>query len=225
MFRDFSITILTIAFFATFVCKSHAALVGVDWDQDGVADGLGTGTLGSLDVSLISTDGSLNGGLTIPADWTNHDGSDDVPGIAGLAGANRNVIDWNSGEAGTAAITFSGGFISDPILLFDFTDPATQLDFDDSYSIVPLDQSPLASTTIGPNNVISLDSTHDNRPSDGFAIQLEGEFVTISFATNISQQPVQSFGFTVATAVPEPSAFLGLTLLTAFLVVRHRRIP
>ena len=79
----------------------------------------------------MSTDGAVNGGDTFSADWPNRAGTNDVPGIAALAGANRNAIDWNSGLQGFATINFTGGTVTNPILLFDFNtwDPHGDVSF------------------------------------------------------------------------------------------------
>jgi hypothetical protein len=41
--------------------RAGATLAGVNWAADFVPDGVASGTLGGLGVSLISTNGSVNG--------------------------------------------------------------------------------------------------------------------------------------------------------------------
>lgn len=161
--------------------NASAALIGVDWTVDGTADGLASGTLGSVGVTLVSTDGSVNGGTTFTADWPNRLGTNDVSGIASLAGADRNAIDWLAGTQGVATITFSGGTVTNPILLFDFTDDLETFDFADGLTINILDQSPAGSVTVAAGNVVTLTTAPNNLANDSFAIQLLGTFSEISF--------------------------------------------
>jgi hypothetical protein len=63
---------------------ANAVLIGVNWAADSTPDGLGSGTLGPVGVSLVSTNGGVNGGDTFSATWTTNAGTNDVPGIAAL---------------------------------------------------------------------------------------------------------------------------------------------
>ncbi|MDX2038133.1 MAG: PEP-CTERM sorting domain-containing protein [Isosphaeraceae bacterium] len=209
--------------------QAGATLVGVSWAADFVPDGVASGTLGGLGVSLISTNGSVNGGFTFPANWPNQAGTNDVPGIGALAGANRNAIDWNAGTVGFATVAFSGGSVVNPILLFDFTDPGETFDFADGLVLQILDQSPVGSVGIHAGNVVTINSSPSNGAHDGFALQLMGSFSTFTFATNLNRLSAQSVGFSIAAelnAVPEPSslatATLGLIGLVAFVRPRLR---
>ncbi len=197
--------------------QASAGLVGVNWTVDSSADGLGTGTLGALGVTLTSTNGAVNGGITLPGDWPNQAGTNDVPGIAALAGANTNAIDWNAGAAGFATVSFTGGTVTNPILLFDFTDPGETFDFADGLALTILDQSPVGSVAIAAGNVVTINSSPSNRSNDGFALQLTGTFSSFTFGTNLAGLSAQSVGFSIAAdfgtaAVPEPG---GLALLGA----------
>lgn len=200
----------------------NAALIAVNWTADVTPDGLGSGTLGALGVNLVSTNGGVNGGDTFSAGWTTRAGTDGVPGIAAIAGANRNAIDWVASTQGFATITFSGGTVKDPIVLFDFTDPGETFDFADGLTISLLDQSPAGSVTVAAGNVVTVNNTPTNSADDSFAIQLLGTFSAISFNTNLNLLSSQSVGFSIAAdaanvtaiAVPEPAtlALLGLAL-------------
>lgn len=199
--------------------NANAALIAVNWAADASADGLGSGTLGGLGVTLVSTDGGVNGGNTFTATWTTNAGTDGVAGIAALAGANRNAIDWVAQTQGFATITFSGGTVTNPILLFDFTDDGETFDFADGLTINLLDHSPAGSVTVAAGNVVTVDNSPSNTANDSFAIQLLGTFSGISFNTNLNGLSSQSVGFTIAAdeanvAVPEPAtlALLGLAL-------------
>ena len=178
----------------------------------------------ALGVTLTSTDGPVNGGTTFPADWPNQAGTNNVPGIAGLAAANRNSIDWMAGSVGSANVTFTGGSVTNPILLFDFTDPGETFDFDDALSLSILDQSPAGSVSIAAGNVVTLNGAPGNGPDDGFALQLLGNFTTFNFATNLSLLSAQSVGFSIA-AVPEPVSMALMTagLLGLLAMVRRRK--
>jgi hypothetical protein len=209
--------------------QTRADLMGVNWAADVTADGLASGTLGPLAVTLTSTDGTVNGGFTFPADWPNQAGTNGVPGIAALAGANRNAIDWNAGSAGVATITFTGGSATNPILLFDFTDPGETFDFEDALSLSILDQSPAGSVSIAAGNVVTLNGAPSNGPDDGFALQLQGAFTTFTFATNLNLLSAQSVGFSIAAEVivPEPAsmALMSAGMLGLLAIVRRRRGP
>ena len=206
---------------------ASADLIGVNWVNDNNPDGLNSGTLGSLGVTLTSTDGSVNGGDTFSADWPGRAGTKDVPGIAGLAGANRSAIDWNAGTTGFATISFTGGSVTNPILLFDFTDPNETFGFASGVPLSILDQSPAGSVWIASGNVVTLNGTPSNGPDDSFALQLTGTYSSITFQTNLAHLSAQSVGFSIAvSAVPEPSSVvltsIGLLGLSKF--VRRRRI-
>jgi hypothetical protein len=204
---------------------ASADLTGVAWAPDSTADGLDSGTLGALGVSLVSTDGAVNGGDTFTAGWPSRAGTKDVPGIAGLAEANRTAIDWNSGVVGFATITFTGGTVTNPILLADFTDPHETFAFDPSISVKILDRSPAGSVTLSGSNVVTLDGSPSNGQDDSFAIQLLGTFSTFTFSTNLNLIESESIGFTVAanlTPVPEPGS-LALTAIGVLGVVGFGR--
>ncbi len=210
-------------------CAS-ADLVGVNWAPDTTADGLDAGTLGALGVTLVSTDGGANGGDTFPGDWTHRAGTKDVPGIAGLVIANRTAVDWNSGTAGLATITFTGGTVTNPILLFDFTDPHETFRFGSGVTLNIIDQSPTGSVTVAPGNVVTLDGSPNNGGDDSFAIQLLGTFSTFSFDTNLNLIEAESVGFSIAAdlnPVPEPGslalAAIGVLGIVGFGRVRARR--
>jgi hypothetical protein len=206
---------------------ADAQLISVNWAPKSTTDGLGSGTLGALGVTLTSTDGGVNGGETFSADWPNRLGTKDVTGIASLAGANRSSIDWNSGEVGHATIAFTGGTVTNPLMLFDFTDPAEKFDFGSSSglsSINLLDSSPPGSVAVT-GAVVTLSHAPNNNADDSFAIQLLGTFSTISLATNLNMIEAESVGFTIA--VPEPSALslAAISTCSLFLIHPNRAIP
>lgn len=218
-------TALATGLFVLFTTNADAALIGTDWTADASPDGQATGTLGALAVTLNSTDGAVNGGVTFAADWPNRLGTNDVPGIAGLAGANRNAIDWNSGSPGFATITFTGGSAVNPILLFDFTDPNQTFDFEDSLTLSVLDQSPAASVSIAAGNVVTFNGAPSNGQNDSFALQLVGSFTDFTFVTNGNGLSAASVGFSIAveeTAVPEPSSLLMMGIGLIAVALRRR---
>lgn len=209
-----------------FVFNANAALISVNWAADSTPDGLATGTLGTRGVTFVSSDGAVNGGDTFTADWPNRAGTNGVAGIAALAGANRNAIDWVAQTKGFATITFTGGQVVNPIFLVDFTDPGETFDFADNLTINLLDHSPAGSVTIASGNVVTVNNAPTNGPNDGFAIQLVGSFSSISFDTNLALLSSQSVGFTIATegaVVPEPSTFAFVALALIALGARFRR--
>ena len=119
-----------------------------------------------------------------------------MPGIAALAGANRNAIDEN----GTVTITFGGGTVTNPILLFDFLETGIVMDFPDTPGIfttlTALDFS-ITGAISAPSNVISITSG-SNTADDGLAVRYNGTFTSISFTINRGTQPVDSVGFSIA---------------------------
>ena len=171
----------------------------VDWDADGSFNGAAAGVLDGASVALDSTDGSGAGGSTLATTLTTSLAFDGVPGIADADVIQElAVIDWNPGAVGTATITFSAA-ISDPVLLFTFLDSrVATFDFADALTITVLDQNPAASVTIVAGNVVTTNASHAETVDDGFAIQLSGNFTSITFATNVNLvSPSDSVGFTV----------------------------
>lgn len=196
---------------------AQAALIAINWAADGTADGLGSGTLGGLGVNLVSTDGLVNGGVTFSGNWAGQAGTDGVAGIAAIASANRNAIDWNSGAAGVATITFTGGTVTNPILLFDFIDPNSTFDFANALTLTLLDHSPAGQVSIQPGNVVAV-AVASNIADHGFALQLDGTFSSISFNTNLDQIVAASVGFSIAVdeanvnRVPAPGSLVLVVL-------------
>jgi hypothetical protein len=210
-----------------FASTARADLTGVTWAPDTTADGLDSGTLGTLGVTLTSTDGGVNGGDTFTGDWPDRAGTMNVPGIAGLVNADRTAIDWNTGLEGVAIIAFTGGSVTNPVLLFDFTDPGETFQFPGAVPVSIIDQSPAGSVTLAAGNTVTLNGTPGNGAKDSFALQLMGTYSSISFNTNLALLEAESVGFTVAAdlgAVPEPSslALVGVGLV-GLIVARRRR--
>ncbi|MCP4542922.1 MAG: hypothetical protein GY832_37865, partial [Chloroflexi bacterium] len=188
-------------------------LVSIDWYADTSPDGQGAGRLDGVLVTFTSTDGTVNGGeLAMSADWATLASTDGVPGIDSPRIVDEGIaLDWNAGAAGTAKISFGAATVTDPILLFGSTDdPIQTFDFDDGLSLTLLDQNPTG-TTILAGNVISTSGGHTNAASDGFAVQIQGTFSEISFATNTNLAAAQSVMVTVAAEAqnirrPTPSS-------------------
>ena len=197
--------------------SAKAALLSVDWNQDTVADGTITGTLNGFGVTLTSTDGTLTGGTKLfgsGLDYETNLGTNDVANIGSpFVDDTAASVDWFSGQPGFVSVTFGGGVLADPILLFSFLDSnPISLDFDDSLILSILDKNPLDSIAIGVGNTIVGNGTHDGSADSGFALQLSGLFSSITFATNTAGSTAGEFGLTVAvediqvSAVPLPAA-------------------
>ena len=196
-----------VVFLSFAIIGVKADLISVDWNADGSTDGVAAGTLGPLGVTFTSTNGPSNGGATFGTNWQTNLGTNQTPGINGPNFVSEAVaLDWNGGAAGSATFTFTGGTVTDPILLFNFLDATTEtFDFSDLLTLTLLDQNPGSSVTIAAGNVVTTNGAHNNTANDGFALQLTGTFSSITFATNTnSDETFNSVGITVA--VPEPSA-------------------
>ncbi len=204
----------------------QAALITIDWNADATSDGAASGTLGARTVTLTSTDGTLNGGTTFGTTWSANSATDGVSGIGDAGVVNEAAgIDWLNAASGSATVTFTGGSVLDPILLFNFTDPVVQtFDFDDGLTLSLLDQSPAASTTIAAGNIITTDGSATDTANDGFAVQLTGSFNSFTFLTNTTSGVANSVGFSVATSsTPEPSSLALMLVPTIGLLFRRRR--
>lgn len=207
---------LTAALLLLGVSAARAQLISVNWNPDGSTDGAAAGTLGTLGVVFTSTNGANNGGITFGTNWPANLGANDVPGINSPGIVNEGVaLDWNAGATGFATVAFTGGTVTDPILLFNFLDVVVQtFDFDDGLSLTLLDQNPAGSVSIAAGNVVTTTGVHANSANDGFAVQVLGTFSSLTFATNVNQARGDSVGFTVVGpapaapgAVPEPGTF------------------
>lgn len=212
-----------------------AGFVTVDWDANLNADGVATGSLLGRSVNFTSTDGLSNGGITFAMDWQTSFATNDVPGIADAGVINEAAaVDHNPSSAGFASLSLENLQVTDPVLMFAWTDNYVQtFDFDDSLSIQLLDQFFLNSVTIDSGNVVRTNGGHINSPSTGFAIQLFGTFETLEFQTNIGLgTQVDSVGLTLGVeesnvqflSVPEPHTglmlIIGLGALTQFRAAR-----
>ena len=209
----------------------RGGLISVNWDNgDSTADGLISGTLGGISVSVdneaVFAPTSLrNGGLFLSTNWSTNLGSDGVPGI-GSAGVLNEAATLDMGGAGfeTTTITFSQAVV-DPILLFNFVDDnfhefilepplplPTVLDFN------------LASPNLSGNRLIIGANEGNNTVNSGFAIQFSGSYSQMVWeASGIDGATPQSLGFTVlTTAVPEPSSSMILFFVSACGVMGRR---
>ncbi|MEA5535510.1 PEP-CTERM sorting domain-containing protein [Crocosphaera sp. XPORK-15E] len=205
--------------------KAEAALISVDWDLDNTPDGMATGTFGIYGVTLTSTNGTTNGGIAgnFLANWRTDLGTNDVPGINSPGIVQEGAaIDWVTGQSGFVTVDFGGATLTNPILLFNFADGIVEtFDFSDNILITILDQNPLNSVSIASGNIITTNGSHSNSNHDGFAIQLTGNFSSITFNTNTNLQRSESLGFSVfvdeqdiqEVVVPEPSSILGFLAL------------
>ncbi len=183
---------------------SQNDLISIDFDPDSVPDGVATGQLGSLGITLTSTDGTSNGGSHIPtANWNTQLGTNDVPGVNDPNFLYQaSAIDWLANTPGFATFTFTNGEVKDPILFFSFTDHFVEaFDFDDSITINVLDSwstgSNATNVIVDPGNVVRTDGTNLNTADDGFAIQLIGTFSVITFVTNTDSNAGDSLAFTI----------------------------
>src|SRR5262245_55372411 len=88
--------------------SASATLVTVDWAPDSSEDGLAAGTLaGTIPVTLTSTDGPFNGGITQNLSWSVNLGTDGVPGIGDPGVVNEAAaVDWSGNASGFATLTF-----------------------------------------------------------------------------------------------------------------------
>jgi len=218
-------------------------MVSVDWDNsDNNADGLISGTLGGIGVTLTTgTSGVLfpqNGGvfLSTGTNWASNLGSDNVPGISDSGIFNEGaVIDMGAASSGRTEIAFTQP-VTNPTILINFIhDGFVEFNFDPLMPpLILVDSASLPGrgivpSGIGPaNNVFTNASVGDNSADSGFAVQLTGTFNEIGFDTSpgVNGLDFQTVGFTVLATVPEPSSSAALLAVVASAVmigVRRRR--
>ena len=225
--------IAAVALLFLVAAPAHADLLSIDWDPDGISDGLSTGQMGAATISFSSTNGPLNGGQTFSGwDWSTIAGSNDVAGI-GDAGVNTEgaALDWSAGTAGFGNFDFGGATITNPIVSFTFLDNTVQtFDFNDALTLNILDESSAGFVTIGAGNVVTTNGTGADGINDGFSIEIVGTFGALGFDTNVNSLSSQSVGFSlfadsanIVAAVPEPASAIVILCGFVGLAMRRRR--
>ena len=226
----FALAVATIFIYFGLPRTAPADLISVDWDNsDSTADGLINGNLGSVNVSVNNQTSLLSptGGQLFTTNWATNLSSNNVPGIAdpGVL-SEAATIDWNLGDSvGATSVTFSEA-VTDPIFLFNFPDSSAHefIFYSNTIERLVLDWNLTNPNFPFGNNTIQINASEGNNTADsGFSIKLLGNYSDVSFDILIdggSAADASSYGFTVLTAVPEPSSLLllaGLVCGTGFI--------
>lgn len=187
----------------------------VDWTTAGGAgSGVNGGTLGGATVNLTSA-AVGNAGVNFGTTWATQLGTDDaLPG--GVTNDEAAAIGGlTTGQ--TVTVDLTGGRVVDPILLFNFGNGATSLDFGD-LPVTLLDSSTAA---LG-GSVVTFGAA-GNSANDGFAVQLLGEYSSFSFVMDVANNN-NTLGFSFGgNVVPAPAALpTGLALIAAVAMRRRR---
>jgi len=228
-----------------------AAVASIDWDNsDTTADGVITGMLGGVGVTLTTGTDNLGGAPLFPVNggvfldtgtnWASNLGSDDVPGISDPGIFNEAaVIDMGLASSGRTIVAFSQP-VTDPTILINFVhDNFVTFDFDNSMpTLILVDSASLPGGGVIPsgigdgnpfdNNLVFINSGEgDNSADSGFAVRLTGSYSQIPFFTSRGENASdeQTVAFTVVATIPEPSSFalisLGVVILATARLRRH----
>ena len=193
----------------------------VNWANDTVADGTGTGTLSNGTITVNYTT-QADGGVTLPIDFNNSLATNDAVGT-GVTHLIAVAITANNLTAATQTVRFSSAVIN-PIVYIVFADPNTSLTFTAPLTLLDSNNAQLS----GGNLVTFAGST--NTSNDGFAARVNGAFGPanpLSFIYSNQSGAAQSFSLTVGlTPVPEPGSvalLVGIAVTGAGFARKRRR--
>ena len=189
---------------------AHADIFdSVAWAADNNPDGMGTGTLGSVDVTYDTTFGIPPVSTTVSDNWN----TSLATGFLGtfsnqLAG----VVGSGGGPGFSQNIVFSAP-VTNPLLLFNFALPGTSIQFEESVTFLGGNNTQFDSGT----QTVTFNGAAGTS-DDGFVVRANGTFGpgnNLGFGYFITGTP-SGIAFTVATsAVPEPSFGMMSALLLA----------
>jgi|GEM_PF-3122320 len=172
---------------------AHAALFSATWVAGTPGGTTASGTMGSVNISL-TTVGVGNSTQIFDGTW-----SQILPSSLGVLSPDRAIsIGYQcNGSPQTQQVQFTAP-VTNPYLLFNYVEGDSSYDFSSVTGAVNLVGNTVTATESG--KVVSIPTGSFNRSNDGFAVQLTGNYTSITYTITKSSCPSghDSAGFDVA---------------------------
>lgn len=188
-------------------------LLNATWVSSGSVTTSGSGSLAGSTIS-ITTAAVANGGVTNGQNWSAI-GFISTAGLTNITPAGGIDIAFNGNATTAQGLTFSGSGVTNPYLLFNFTEAGDTVDFgSNSFTLVASSNAQAVGNTI-------TNTGATNTGNDGFVVRFNGTYTNLSYNV-IRTGNADSLAMSVAVAVPEPSSY-ALAVISAIGVALVRK--